>query len=144
MFVWAWQKKKEPVKELWFKSRYVKISNYPKISEFTHNIIWTFPFISRFFAGTIVHVSQTEDVSQLTRKIWGIFQKSSQSNHQHPTTTKLSATSRHSRTLKFCTDTHYTNLIQLTNCHCDICPGNICLDNICLDNICPYQEYLSC
>ena len=27
--------------------------------------------------------------------------------------------------LKFCTDTHQTNLITLTNCHCDICPDNI-------------------
>ena len=55
----------------------------------------------------------------------------------HPTT-NFSATSRRARKLKFCTDIHFTNLIQLTNCHCDICPGNICLGNIC-----PYQEYLS-
>ena len=44
----------------------------------------------------------------------------------HPTTTNVSATSRHASKLKFCTDTHYTNLIELTSYHCDICPGNIC------------------
>ena len=60
----------------------------------------------------------------------------------HPTTTtttNFSATSRRARKLEFCTDIHYTNLIQVTNCHYDICPGNICLGDIC-----PYQEYLSC
>ena len=56
----------------------------------------------------------------------------------HPTTTNFSATYRRARKLKFCTDAHYAKLIQLTNCHCDICPGNICLGDIC-----PYQEYLS-
>ena len=59
----------------------------------------------------------------------------------HPTTTtpNFSAISRRARKLKFCTDTHYANLIQSTNCHCDICPCNICTGDIC-----PYQEYLSC
>ena len=67
-----------------------------------------------------------------TNKLWNLIDK------PWNLTANFSATSRHARKLKFYTATHYSNLIQLTNCHRDICPGNICLCDICL-----YQEYLS-
>ena len=52
-------------------------------------------------------------------------------HHHHPTPPPQTFQ------LKFCTEIHYTNLIQLANYHCDICQGNICPGDVC-----PYQEYL--
>ena len=100
-----------------------------------------------FLRTTFVWVPANDDIS-LNVVYLGIVQldlklhpKSGLNHHHHHPTTNFSATSRIARKLKFSTDTHNTNLIQLTNCHCDICPG---YKYATYGDICPCQEYLSC
>ena len=70
------------MKKTWLKSgKSGKISRSPDFT-WIENLCWTFHYISELFNHTNVHISSTEDVRLMPKKIRETFRKSTRPNRQ--------------------------------------------------------------